>query len=904
MFKMKIQSILSGLKPLNKNGSHYMEQRSQEGPARPLSNSFGNVITSFPSYKNGHTVRAESLLELQCMMAMEISYIITGFLEQPPTVMLKRPNAKGYEYTRPYTPDLVCKLINGVHVGIEVKPRKAIEEDLKKPYPRFKLENSGRYTDQIAAEYFESIGVHFLVITEDDFGPHFFGNASLLATYLTVGCPSEATTMLIMEAITEMGILTLEQLASQIEANLDETECLDRELMLECVNWLLVHGKLYGNVEDTSIKDISKFEVYLTQGIARSRVWDKQLPGTIKAKTTELVLGPGKTFALFKRPYAYVTQIADKVHLKNENGVIEEYSHTSLCEQFQKGSLTVDDGGQSNHITPFAKADSTRQNEAIRRAEALVHHEHGISLLPKSTYHLWSKMQREGRLLYGCGLSGLVPEIRPGNRTAKTCPYAKDLAREYIQVSYLGLPEPKDSKWDLVPSATREAKNKAAAWADYKKAAVRNGVIYVSYETFTRAINRIRKVVKERQKAGRKAAYQVSDTLNGNWSGATTGQFSGHIVEIDHTRVDLESLDDDDELGLGRLWLTVAIDTYSRMILGYYLGFGAPSKVSLMMTLRDIVRRNGYLPVCVSVDGGKEFGSIYFEMLVAQFRMHKRTRPPARPRCGNIVERWFGTSNIDFWHNLLGNTKLMVNPRNTSSEFIAKNRAIWGVREVRSAFDRYIDKYNTKLVHSSIETTPAEFHDASFAQLLPQEKRIVRYDKSFEICTMLAPDGGTELSCYRYGLHCNNGKYSHPILRKELSQNTRFQVKWDPWDMRHIYFSHAGEWHEALLDGSNEYEALSYAEVEILSNEKRVKGTAKKKKALSLKRLFARADTLTELKDQELQIASRRSKANREEAASKQLKTVAENSSSQAEIEEYDYDHLPEELISTSLLED
>ena len=147
-------------------------------------------------------------------------------------------------------------------------------------------------------------------------------------------------------------------------------------------------------------------------------------------------------------------------------------------------------------------------------------------------------------------------------------------------------------------------------------------------------------------------------------------------MEIDHTLTDL-SIVDEDSFGLGRMWLTVAIDTYSRMVVGYNLSFWSPSRRSVMMTIRDIVKRNGYLPMCMSLDGGKEFHSVYIDQLLARYRVQKRCRPPHRSRYGAIVERFFGTINKDFWHNLLGSTRLMVNPRNVAKEFIAKNRAIW-----------------------------------------------------------------------------------------------------------------------------------------------------------------------------------------------------------------------------------
>ncbi len=75
-----------------------------------------------------------------------------------------------------------------------------------------------------------------------------------------------------------------------------------------------------------------------------------------------------------------------------------------------------------------------------------------------------------------------------------------------------------------------------------------------------------------------------------------------------------------------------------------------------MMVLREYVRRNFRLPHNIVVDGGKEFHSLYFDVLCAQNRIIKKIRPPAKARFGSVIERLFGTTNSSFIHNLQGNT--------------------------------------------------------------------------------------------------------------------------------------------------------------------------------------------------------------------------------------------------------
>ena len=61
------------------------------------------------------------------------------------------------------------------------------------------------------------------------------------------------------------------------------------------------------------------------------------------------------------------------------------------------------------------------------------------------------------------------------------------------------------------------------------------------------------------------------------------------------------------------------------------------------MVLRLCVKRYGRLPTAITVDGGPEFASIYFEQLLALYRVRKHQRPAAEPRFGSPQERLFGT---------------------------------------------------------------------------------------------------------------------------------------------------------------------------------------------------------------------------------------------------------------------
>jgi putative transposase len=61
-------------------------------------------------------------------------------------------------------------------------------------------------------------------------------------------------------------------------------------------------------------------------------------------------------------------------------------------------------------------------------------------------------------------------------------------------------------------------------------------------------------------------------------------------VQIDHTVIDLIVVDDRDRQPIGRPYLTVAIDVYSRCLLGMVVTLEAPSSVSVGLCIAHMAR--------------------------------------------------------------------------------------------------------------------------------------------------------------------------------------------------------------------------------------------------------------------------------------------------------------------------
>ena len=143
-------------------------------------------------------------------------------------------------------------------------------------------------------------------------------------------------------------------------------------------------------------------------------------------------------------------------------------------------------------------------------------------------------------------------------------------------------------------------------------------------------------------------------------------------VEVDHTKLDVFVVDDENYLPLGRPWLTTSIDALSRSITGFYVGFHPPSFLSLTKLLKSIIIPKDYIKerypeirnpwVCSGVpelfvfDNGKEFWAKDLEIVLAELNIQTQYNPVQKPWLKGKIERLYGTINKKLLINLPGKT--------------------------------------------------------------------------------------------------------------------------------------------------------------------------------------------------------------------------------------------------------
>lgn len=193
-------------------------------------------------------------------------------------------------------------------------------------------------------------------------------------------------------------------------------------------------------------------------------------------------------------------------------------------------------------------------------------------------------------------------------------------------------------------------------------------------------------------------------------------------VQIDHTPMDIILVDDTHRKPIGRPYLTVAIDVYSRMITGYYISLDAPSATSVGMCLvQSILPKDKLLakfgvdgkwqvfgyPKKIHIDNGADFRSDTLRKSCLIHDIDIEFRPLARPEYGGHIERLIG-SLMQQMHRLDGTTFSNIAQK---GEYNAEKNATMTLFELEQWLLTYIVKVYHQKIHAGIEMTPSRKWD-------------------------------------------------------------------------------------------------------------------------------------------------------------------------------------------------
>lgn len=260
---------------------------------------------------------------------------------------------------------------------------------------------------------------------------------------------------------------------------------------------------------------------------------------------------------------------------------------------------------------------------------------------------------------------------------------------------------------------TRQKRTQAALYREVLRECRSRGLPTPSRGSVTRRIARVDPIVRVTKREGVDAARGLQ-SAGGRVPPVRTVL---EQVQIDHTPVDLIVVDERARLPIGRPYVTVAIDVFSRCIVGLVLTLDPPSALSVGLCLANMVtdkrawldRMNVQVgwpmsgkPERLYLDNAAEFKSEALRRGCAEHGVALRYRPPGQPHYGGIVERVIGTLMAGV-HELPGTT--FSNPVERGG-YDSEGKAALTVRELERWLVLAVASYHGG-VHTGVGQTPA-----------------------------------------------------------------------------------------------------------------------------------------------------------------------------------------------------
>jgi putative transposase len=268
-------------------------------------------------------------------------------------------------------------------------------------------------------------------------------------------------------------------------------------------------------------------------------------------------------------------------------------------------------------------------------------------------------------------------------------------------------------------------------------------------------------------------------------------------VEIDHTPLDLFIVDEKTWLPHGRPTLTVVIDHYSRMLLGYHLSFDNPSTAAVMGALRHAILPKGPIketlaglkvehpwpcygrPDVMVVDNGLEFHGRDLESVCFDLGIRIQYCPKHQPRFKGVVERFLKTINYFFAHQLPGTSFARFHLR---GDYDPVNCAMLTLAEFQHVFEKWVVDIYSQTKHRGLGMTPwARWHEGAARREPELPDTVQSLQRRIGLVTERSlRANGIALEGIRY-----NGKALEPILRKH-GIGIQVRVLYDTEDLGEI----------------------------------------------------------------------------------------------------------------------
>lgn len=307
---------------------------------------------------------------------------------------------------------------------------------------------------------------------------------------------------------------------------------------------------------------------------------------------------------------------------------------------------------------------------------------------------------------------------------------------------------------------------------------------------------------KRRRKGGRPRTMAGGMFPDANWP--------LDVVQIDHTPLDLIVVDSEFREPIGRPYLSIAIDVFSRMVVGFSLSLDSPSIFSVgRLIAHCILPKNEFLEhlgveadwsvfgmmSIIKMDNAGEFRCEDFIPFEEEYNVGISWRPIGRPEYGGHIERLAKTLN-DHVHGEPGSTMSNIDKRDG---YDSEGKACYTLDEI----ERWLTTLITKIYHVEGHSNLKNSRDEKLSPKEKYELGILGDEKTLGIGNPDIVEDQERLKLFllpsfkrsvqREGIELDNIHYFHDILRTLYGKKDaegkplKYLIKRDPRRISPIY---------------------------------------------------------------------------------------------------------------------
>lgn len=240
-----------------------------------------------------------------------------------------------------------------------------------------------------------------------------------------------------------------------------------------------------------------------------------------------------------------------------------------------------------------------------------------------------------------------------------------------------------------------------------------------SRNTVSARIKAIDKEDRDRHRLGRRVASEENSMFPGRFPGA---DWPLAVVQIDHTPLDIILVDDVYRLHAGRPYLTLAIDVFSRMVVGFYLSLDPVGSISVGQCIAHaMLPKEKWLAnfdittpwSCwgamrkIHADNAGEFRGGMLKRACKEYNMDLEWRPVKKAHYGGHIESLLGTV-LEEIHSLLGTT--FSNPKERG-DYDSEKEAVFTFSELEKWLTKYFVEIYHQRTHSALGISPVEQYE-------------------------------------------------------------------------------------------------------------------------------------------------------------------------------------------------